>query len=68
MNTNEKIYEIGRTIGLNKKEISSILNDTPIRNEQFYFNGGPIDYLSSLYGTISTKDFFIRNFKLISNQ
>ena len=51
-----KVYEIGYMLGLNKKDMKSILNDTPSRNEQYYLSDGP-PYPCSFYGTISIKDF-----------
>ena len=60
---NEKIkaniYEVGQLMRLNKKDMKHILNSISSRYEQPAIAAGPRppEYLSSLYGTISTKDF-----------
>jgi len=53
------LIEIGRMLGLNKKDIEDIINPTPTNNEQILFTIGPDDpvYPASYYGTISIKDF-----------
>ena len=59
MNNNKiiRVYELGYMIGLNKKDMNSILNDTLLRNEQLSLTAGPPPYHSGFYGTISIKDF-----------
>jgi len=59
MNNNKiiRVYELGYMLGLNKKDMNSILNDTPLRNEQLSLTAGPPPYPGAFYGTISVKDF-----------
>jgi len=56
---NTKIYDAGKKIGLNKKDINNILNETLSTNEQTSLAAGPHPpmYTSCLYGTISITDF-----------
>ena len=53
---NEKFYTSAKALGLNKKEIYAILNDTSAIVEQTSFSSGP-HYPGGRYGTISIKDF-----------
>ena len=58
MNNNKLlVHELGNVIGLNKKEMNSILNDTLLKNEQLSLTAGPPPYNGGFYGTISIKDF-----------
>lgn len=59
MNTiNEEIYSLGLKIGLNKKDVDSVLTNTSPINElpSNMFGPKPPDYLAAL-GTISIKIF-----------
>jgi hypothetical protein len=53
---NRKIYDVGQKIGLNKKDINNMLNNTQSINEQTSLAAGPPAYPCTLYGTISIKD------------
>lgn len=54
---NNEIYELGQTIGIDKREIDSILTSNPQTLEQPNFSTGPKMYESALYGSISPLDF-----------
>ena len=53
----KKIFEVGQKIGLSKKEMDNMLNNMSLINEQNLLTSGPITYMGSLYGTISTEVF-----------
>ena len=53
----KKIFQVGRKIGLNKKEIDHMLNNMSLIDEQNYLTAGPKVYIGSLYGTVSIKVF-----------
>ena len=52
---NKKFYAVAETLGLDKKIIDSILNDTS--REQVSFSSGPPVYPGGRYGTVSIKSF-----------
>ena len=54
---NEKFYKSAKALGLNKKEIYAILNDTSAIVEQTSFSSGPFQYPGGRYGTVSIKVF-----------
>ncbi len=59
LNTRSQIEELGKQLGLNTKQIHSILNNPTHMNEQFSLSQGPPMYNGGYYGTISIKDFNI---------
>ena len=54
---NEKFYTSAKALGLNKKEIYAILNDTSAIVEQTSFSSGPPMYPGGRYGTVRIKVF-----------
>ena len=54
----KRIYEIGKPLGLNKRDISEILNRSSSLIEQSSLRAGPNIYPGDFYGTISIYDFF----------
>jgi len=52
-----KLYQLGNTMSLNKKDINLILNENNKLQEQTYFSAGPNWYPGGRYGTISIKEF-----------
>ena len=52
-----RVYELGYMIGLNKKDMNSLLDDTLLRNEQLFLTTGPPPYTGGFYGTISIRYF-----------
>ena len=54
---NTNLNEVGQKLGLNKKEIYTIMTNITSGNEHISFATGPIPYLGSMYGTIGIKDF-----------
>ncbi len=54
---NKKFYTSAKALGLNKKEIYAILNDTSAIVEQTSFSSGPPMYPGGRYGTVSIKVF-----------
>ena len=56
-NTKIKIYDIGKKIGIDKKEIEKIWENSLLISEQSNIENGPRGYLSTLYGSLSIKDF-----------
>ncbi|GAG84781.1 unnamed protein product [marine sediment metagenome] len=54
---NEKFYKSAKMLGLNKKEIDDILNDTSAIAEQTSFSSGPFQYPGGRYGTVSIEVF-----------
>lgn len=57
-NMTKRIYEIGKPLGLNKRDISEILNRSSSVIEQSSLGAGPTIYPGDFYGTISIYDFF----------
>jgi hypothetical protein len=55
---NTKLYDVGKKIELNKKDMYNILNNIPLMNKHISITIGPRNYMSSLYGTVSTSDFY----------
>lgn len=53
------IYCLGKKIGLDKKEIHTILNDNAVV-EPTYFSSGPPFYPGNRYGAISISDLKIQ--------
>ncbi len=59
-NTNmdgERLNKLTNTLGINKEELKTILEDRDSSNRQAFLTAGPQMYSSSYYGTISIKDF-----------
>ena len=52
-----RIYALGRRVGLNKKDIDNITNSNK-KLEQVNFSYGPYEYHGGRYGTVSVKDFY----------
>ena len=53
---NANIYEVAKKLGLNKKEINSILTGIGSGNEHLSSEAGPDPYWGAMYGIISIKD------------
>ena len=51
----QKINKLGKMIGLNENDITSMIKESI--NEKYYFSTGPSWYPGGRYGTISVKDF-----------
>jgi hypothetical protein len=60
VNPRSQIIELGKQLGLNTKQMHSILNNTSHTIEQLSFSQGPPMYGGSYYGTISINAFNIR--------
>ena len=56
MNTTKKLYEYGQMMGLNKNEISNMIDNIVPNSEPLSYEAGPPPYLSSFYGTTSILD------------
>jgi len=54
---NKKFYISAKMLGLDKKEIDAILNDTSAITEQTSFSSGPFQYPGGRYGTVSIEVF-----------
>ena len=52
-----KLIEITRMLGINSKDVETIMTDRKPSNEQVCLTDGPPNYLSALYGVVSIKDF-----------
>ena len=55
MKRTNKIYMLGRKLGLNKKDINYALRHTATHIERS-FSAGPFPYHGSYYGTVSIED------------
>ena len=53
----KNLYEVSQKLGLDKKEVYNLITDVMSGNEQITIANGPIEYLSTMYGTISVNDF-----------
>ncbi len=51
-----KLNELTRTLGLNSKDVETIMIERKPSSEQVCLTDGPPNYLSTLYGTVSIKD------------
>lgn len=54
-----QIVELGKQLGLNARQIRTILNETQHNTEHLSFSLGPPHYGSGFYGTVSINDFSI---------
>lgn len=54
---NANIYEVGKKLGIYKKEINSILKNVESENEHLSYATGPNIYWGNMYGVIGIKDF-----------
>ncbi|UCF49089.1 MAG: hypothetical protein JSU91_04885 [Thermoplasmatales archaeon] len=52
-----KIYELTRLLGLNSIDVEILITDKKQSCKQVCLTDGPPNYLSTMYGTISIKDF-----------
>jgi len=52
-----RIYSLGKRIGLNKKDIDNVIMNSGKKLEQVNFSYGPYEYHGGRYGTVSLNDF-----------
>ena len=52
-----KIYNIAKNLGLNQRDIDSVLRKVSNVKEEHYFVMGSPTYAGLNYGTVSIKDF-----------
>ena len=62
-NCASKFIQLGKKLGLNKKDLEGMLKTVPMRDEQLLLSIGPPGYGGGgYYGTISINDFENQSF------